>query len=82
MICRIPSSVFIITIMGSERRTHAVPMRNVVMIALAMTLVGVAYGAMSVGAGLPVWMAPVLGVIVLAGSAEMLYVGLAATTSP
>ena len=57
-------------------------MRNVVMLALAMALVGVAYGAMSVGAGLPVWMAPVLGVIVLAGSSEMLYVGLAATTSP
>src|SRR5699024_9620670 len=82
LICRILLAVFIITIMGSKWRTRAVPMRNVVMLALAMALVGVAYGAMSVGAGLPVWMAPVLGVIVLAGSSEMLYVGLAATTSP
>ena len=52
------------------------------MIAFSMALVGVAYGAMSVGAGLPVWVAPVLGVVVLAGSSEMLYVGLATATSP
>ena len=52
------------------------------MIALAMALVGIAYGAMSVGAGLPLWVAPLLGVIVLAGSSEMLYVGLATATSP
>lgn len=67
---------------GNQASAPAVPMRNVVMIALAMALVGIAYGAMSVGAGLPVWVAPLLGVIVLAGSAEMLYVGLAAATSP
>ncbi len=52
------------------------------MISLSMALVGVAYGAMSVGAGLPVWVAPLLGVVVLAGSSEMLYVGLATATSP
>ncbi len=57
-------------------------LRTVVMIALAMALVGIAYGAMSVGAGLPVWVAPLLGVVVLAGSSEMLYVGLATATSP
>lgn len=52
------------------------------MIAAAMSLVGLAYGAMSVAAGLPVWVAPLLGIIVLAGSSEMLYVGLATATSP
>lgn len=57
-------------------------LRTVVMITLAMALVGIAYGAMSVGAGLPVWVAPLLGVVVLAGSSEMLYVGLATATSP
>lgn len=68
--------------MGSGQRTVAVPLRTVVMISLAMALVGVAYGAMSVGAGLPVWVAPVLGTLVLAGASEMLYVGLAAATTP
>ncbi|HIZ37656.1 MAG TPA: AzlC family ABC transporter permease [Candidatus Ruania gallistercoris] len=68
--------------MGSGQRTAAVSIRTVVMIALAMALVGIAYGAMSVGAGLPLWVAPLLGVIVLAGSSEMLYVGLATATSP
>ncbi|MPV50562.1 branched-chain amino acid ABC transporter permease [Pseudactinotalea sp. HY160] len=56
--------------------------RAVVLLGCAMALVGVAYGAMTVGVGLPVWVAPVLGVIVLAGSSEMLYVGLATATSP
>ena len=68
--------------MGSEQRTPAVSLRTVVMITLAMALVGIAYGAMSVGAGLPLWVAPLLGMIVLAGSSEMLYVGLATATSP
>ncbi|WP_084480736.1 AzlC family ABC transporter permease [Ruania albidiflava] len=68
--------------MRSSQRTEAVSLRTVVMITVAMALVGIAYGAMSVGAGLPVWVAPLLGVIVLAGSSEMLYVGLATATSP
>lgn len=57
-------------------------LRAAVLLAIAMALVGLAYGALAVGAGLPVWIAPFLGVIVLAGSAEMLYVGLAAAASP
>ncbi len=56
--------------------------RAAALLAIAMALVGLAYGALAVGAGLPVWVAPLLGVIVLAGSAEMLYVGLATATSP
>lgn len=56
--------------------------RAAALLAVAMALVGLAYGALAVGAGLPVWVAPLLGVIVLAGSAEMLYVGLATAASP
>lgn len=56
--------------------------RAAVLLALAMALVGLAYGALAVGVGLPVWVAPLLGVILLAGSAEMLYVGLATAASP
>lgn len=56
--------------------------RAAVLLAFAMALVGLAYGALAVGVGLPVWVAPLLGVIVLAGSAEMLYVGLATAASP
>lgn len=41
----------------------------------AVAAVGVAYGAASVAAGLPIWFAPVLGIAVYAASAEMLFVG-------
>src|SRR5699024_2907388 len=73
------------TIMGvskSKGKVDGEKVRAVVMLAIAMALVGVAYGALAVGAGLPVWVAPLLGVVVLAGSSEMLYVGLATATSP
>jgi len=56
--------------------------RAAVLLAFAMALVGLAYGALAVGAGLPWWVAPLLGVFVLAGSAEMLYVTLATAVSP
>ncbi len=41
----------------------------------AVAAVGVAYGATSVAAGLPIWFAPTLGLAVYAASAEMLFVG-------
>lgn len=66
----------------SEGQVDGGKVRAVVMLAIAMALVGLAYGALAVGAGLPVWVAPLLGIIVLAGSAEMLYVGLATAASP
>jgi len=47
-------------------------------VANAVFVVGVAYGAMSVNAGLPTWFAPVVGFFVLAASSEMLFVGLLA----
>lgn len=52
-------------------------------LAAALGLVGIAYGVQAVDGGFPLWFAPLLGIIVLAGSAEMLFVGLvAAGTSP
>lgn len=68
--------------MTKRRGVDGQTLRAVVMLAFAMALVGLAYGALAVGAGLPVWVAPLLGVTVVAGSAEMLYVGLATATSP
>jgi 4-azaleucine resistance transporter AzlC len=47
-------------------------------VGFAVAVVGVAYGAMSVNAGLPIWFAPVVGFFVLAASSEMLFVGLLA----
>ncbi len=52
-------------------------------LAAALGLVGIAYGVQAVEGGFPLWFAPLLGTIVLAGSAEMLFVGLvAAGTNP
>lgn len=49
----------------------------------ALGLVGIAYGVQAADAGFPLWFAPVMGAITLAGSAEMLFVGLiGAGTSP
>ncbi|SEE82689.1 AzlC family ABC transporter permease [Ruania alba] len=57
--------------------------RGGVSMGLAVALIGIAYGALTVDGGLPVWLAPLLGVLVLAGASEMLFVGLAAGgTSP
>jgi predicted branched-subunit amino acid permease len=52
--------------------------RSALLIALAVTTVGVAYGAMAASQGFPWWFAPMLGTAVLAASAEMLFLGLLA----
>lgn len=44
----------------------------------AVGAVGLAYGAQSAAAGLPLWFAPALGLAVYAASAEMLFVGVLA----
>ncbi|WP_019200592.1 AzlC family ABC transporter permease [Tsukamurella sp. 1534] len=53
--------------------------RSAALLSAAVGCIGLAYGAQTVAAGLPWWFAPALGVLVLAGSAEMLFVGLVAT---
>lgn len=52
--------------------------RSALLIAFAVATVGVAYGAMAATQGFPWWFAPLLGTTVLAGSAEMLFLGLLA----
>lgn len=52
--------------------------RPAALLSAAVACVGVAYGAQTVAAGLPWWFAPLLGIVVLAASAEMLFVGLIA----
>lgn len=44
-------------------------------IAAAVLVVGVSYGALSAQAGLPAWLTVAMAVFVLAGSAELLFVG-------
>lgn len=51
---------------------------NAGLVATAVAAVGVAYGAMTVGSGFPMWFAPVVGVLVLAASSELLFVGVLA----
>lgn len=49
---------------------------------LGLVPLGVAFGMLVVQAGMPWWMAPVLSIVVYAGSVEMLLVGLLAATTP
>ncbi|MGN2640935.1 AzlC family ABC transporter permease [Nocardia takedensis] len=46
---------------------------------LAVAVIGVSYGATAVGWGFPMWLPVVLSVLVLAGSAEFLFLGILAT---
>ncbi|MFE9323963.1 AzlC family ABC transporter permease [Nocardia sp. NPDC052278] len=45
---------------------------------LAVGLIGVSYGATAVTSGFPLWVPIVLGVVVLAGGAEFLFIGIMA----
>lgn len=49
---------------------------------LGLVPLGVAFGMMVVQVGMPWWMAPLLSVVVYAGSVEMLLVGLLASATP
>lgn len=71
--------VFIISSVRSFWRTDAGrDLGAVGVLAGAVAAVGVAYGAQSTAAGLPVWFAPALGAAVYAASAELLFVGVLA----
>jgi 4-azaleucine resistance transporter AzlC len=56
--------------------------RDVLAIAAAVGAVGVSFGAITVAAGLPAWVVPAMGVLVFAGGAQFLAVGLMAAGSP
>ncbi|WP_439957141.1 AzlC family ABC transporter permease [Nocardia altamirensis] len=51
---------------------------GIVAVCLAVALIGVSYGATAVSSGLPMWLPMVLGVVVLAGGAEFLFIGIIA----
>ncbi|MET9328858.1 AzlC family ABC transporter permease [Tsukamurella sp. NPDC003166] len=53
-------------------------LRPAALLSVAVLCVGLAYGAQAVAAGLPWWFAPLLAILVLAASSEMLFVGLIA----
>ncbi|QZS56264.1 AzlC family ABC transporter permease [Rhodococcus opacus] len=65
--------------MRSMKRTLDVRvLRNIALVCLADGLVGMSYGAIAVGSGLDAWLPVALSVLVLAGSAEFLFVGIVA----
>lgn len=53
-------------------------LRNIALVCLAVAVVGLAYGATAVAGGFAVWFPVLLGALVLAASAEFLFVGIVA----
>ncbi len=52
--------------------------RDVALVCLADGLVGLSFGAITVGAGLPMWLPMLMSVVVFAGAAQFLFVGILA----
>jgi branched-subunit amino acid transport protein len=53
--------------------------RDIALVCLADGVVGLAFGAITVGAGLPIWLPMLLSVLVFAGAAQFLFVGIVAS---
>jgi 4-azaleucine resistance transporter AzlC len=53
--------------------------RSILVVCLADGLVGLAFGAIAVGAGLPLWLPMLLSIVVFAGAAQFLLVGVIAS---
>lgn len=53
--------------------------RDVALICVAAALVGASFGAIAVGSGLPVWLPMLMSVVVFAGAAQFMFVGIVAT---
>lgn len=64
--------------MCSLCRTSGGLTRDIVLVCLADAVVGVAFGAIAVSSGLPLWLPVLLSVMVFAGAAQFLFVGLIA----
>ncbi|HLK02498.1 MAG TPA: AzlC family ABC transporter permease [Streptosporangiaceae bacterium] len=65
--------------MGSTWRTLAPgTRRDIVLVCLADGLVALSYGAIAVADGFPMWLPAVQSVLVLAGSSELLFIGVVA----
>ena len=65
--------------MRSILRTIDRPLaRDIALVCLADTIVGMSFGAIAVGAGLPAWLPMLLSVLVFAGAAQFMFVGIVA----
>lgn len=53
-------------------------LRDVALVCLAVGLVGISFGAITVGEGLPVWLPILLSVAVFAGASQFMFVGIVA----
>src|SRR5262245_9876748 len=53
--------------------------RDIGLVCLADGLVGASFGAITVGADLPLWLPMLLSVVVFAGAAQFMFVGLVAS---
>lgn len=53
--------------------------RDIALVCLADAIVGLSFGAITVGADLPVWLPMLLSLVVFAGAAQFLFVGLVAS---
>ncbi|MBH0777086.1 AzlC family ABC transporter permease [Nocardia bovistercoris] len=57
-----------------DRSTRA----GIAAVLAAVTMIGISYGATAIGYGFPLWLPVALGVVVLAGGAEFLFLGILA----
>jgi 4-azaleucine resistance transporter AzlC len=53
-------------------------LRDIAVVCLAVGAVGMSYGATAVTSGLPIWLPVLLSLVVIAGSSELLFVGIVA----
>jgi 4-azaleucine resistance transporter AzlC len=65
-----------------ERTPHVGLVRDVGAIGLAVLAIGLSFGAIAVGAGMPGWLAVLMSVVVFAGGSQFMAVGLLAAGNP
>lgn len=63
---------------GLSERLGPGLLRDIVVVNLAIALVGVSYGALTVGVGLPVWAPNLFSVVVISGASQFLFTGMVA----
>lgn len=74
------ASLFIIDSMRSIWRTLDDGLaRDIALVCLADAIVGVSFGAIAVSAGLPFWLPMLMSVVVFAGAAQFMFVGIVAS---
>lgn len=53
-------------------------LRDILLVNVAISIVGVSYGAITVGEGLPLWLPNLMSVVVLGGASQFLFTGIIA----